>query len=148
MRGYVQAVSGHLGPAQSDLESSLAIARDLGDANRQGLVLHLLATVRNWQARSGEALELGGRGVALARRHHLVIPLIRGLWSFGMAACGRGDYDTAMESFREGRALSERIGDDAYVPRFLNTLGWLHIDCGDFAHGIELSEHAFEITAR
>jgi len=44
--------------------------------------------------------------------------------------------------------LAEKIGDDAFMTRFLNTLGWLRIDCGDFARGVELSERSYELTNR
>ena len=37
----------------------------------------------------------------------------------------------------EGLALAEKVGDEALIPRIRNTLGWLRIDCGDFASGIE-----------
>jgi tetratricopeptide (TPR) repeat protein len=59
-----------------------------------------------------------------------------------------GEYDAALAAFGEGLTLAEKIGDDAYLARFLNTLGWLRIDCGEFARGIELSERSYEVTNR
>ena len=59
-----------------------------------------------------------------------------------------GDYDRALAALSEGLALAEKVGDDAFVPRIRNTLGWLRIDCGDFASGIELSERSYEETNR
>ncbi len=47
-----------------------------------------------------------------------------------------------------GSALAEKIGDDAYIPRFLNTVGWLRIECGDYARGVELSQQSYEVTER
>ena len=66
----------------------------------------------------------------------------------GLASSEPGNYDAALAALNEGLALAEKIGDDAFIPRFLNTLGWLRIDCGDFARGIELSERAYELTNR
>ena len=70
--------------------------------------------------------------------------------SFGKAMAFHPLVDLLRRQFGvgEGLALAERIGDDSFIPRFLNTLGWLRIDCGDFALGIELSEKSDEITAR
>jgi class 3 adenylate cyclase/tetratricopeptide (TPR) repeat protein len=148
VRGYVHALSGNLETAEADLDPSLAIARATGDAGRQGLVLHLLGLLRTWQGQYREGLALSEQGVAMARRHRLVIPLIRCLWTQGVAWNDLGQYDAAHAAFSEALTLSEQIGDDALVPRLLNTLGWLHIDCGDFDPGIELSERSYAVTAR
>ena len=42
-----------------------------------------------------------------------------------MAANDVGEYDRALAALGEGLALAEKIGDDAYISRFLNTIGWL-----------------------
>src|SRR3989454_263414 len=123
-------------------------SRAVGEASRQALALHLLALRRSWQGQYREGLDLGGEGVRIAREHRLVIPLLRCLWNQGASWSEIGDYDAALAALSEGLALAEKIGDDAFIPRFLNTLGWLHIDCGDFARGVELSEQSYEVTAR
>ena len=148
VQGYVNAVTGHLDVAEAQLARSLDIARRVGDPGRVGLVLHLLALRRSWQGEYAESLELAGEAERITREHRLAIPLLRALWSRGVAWADSGAYDSALEALGEGLALSEKIGDDAYVPRFLNTLGWLRIDCGDFTHGLELSERSYEITNR
>jgi tetratricopeptide (TPR) repeat protein len=120
----------------------------MGDANRQALVLHLLALKRSWQGQYRESLALGEEGVRLAREHRLVIPLVRCLWNQGLACHEMGEYDRALAVLGEGLALAEKVGDDALIPRFLNTLGFLRLDCGDFDAGIALSEQSYEVTAR
>jgi tetratricopeptide (TPR) repeat protein len=59
-----------------------------------------------------------------------------------------GDYDRALATLSEGLALAEKVGDDAIIPRIRNTIGWLLIDCGAMARGIECSERAYEETNR
>jgi tetratricopeptide (TPR) repeat protein len=59
-----------------------------------------------------------------------------------------GEYDRALTELAEGLTLAEKIGDDAFIPRYLNTIGWVRIGCGDFADGITLSERSYEITRR
>ncbi|HTY80521.1 MAG TPA: adenylate/guanylate cyclase domain-containing protein [Candidatus Bathyarchaeia archaeon] len=148
VRGYIRGVSGRLAEAEADYESALASGRAAGDAARQALTLHLLALHRSWQGRYREGLELGDEGIRIAREHHLVIPLLRCLWNVGLVRHEVGEHDAALAALGEGLALAEKIGDDNYISRFLNTLGWLRIDCGDFARGIELSEQAYAVTDR
>ena len=148
VRGYVHGVSGRLDEAEADYERALTIGRAVGDAARQALSLHLLALHRSWQGRYREGLELGEEGMRIAREHRLVIPLLRCLWNEGLGRHETGEYDAALAAFEEGLVLAEKIGDEAYLSRFLNTLGWLRIDCGDFARGVELSERSYEVTSR
>jgi class 3 adenylate cyclase/tetratricopeptide (TPR) repeat protein len=148
VRGYVHGVSGRLAAAEADYGRALAIGRAVGDAARQALSLHLLALHRSWQGQYREGLELGEEGIRIAREHRLVIPLLRCLWNEGLGRHEMGEYDAALAALGEGLVLAEKIGDDAYISRFLNTLGWLRIDCGDFARGVELSERSYEVTDR
>jgi tetratricopeptide (TPR) repeat protein len=148
VRGYLHALSGRLDSAEEDVQRAFTIGRAVGDAGRQALALHLLALRRSWQGHYRESVELGGDGAHIAREHRLVIPLLRCLWNQGTAWSDMGNHDAALAAFREGLTLAEKVGDDAFIPRFLNTLGWLHLDCGDFARGVELSERSYEITGR
>jgi tetratricopeptide (TPR) repeat protein len=110
------------------------------------LVLHALALRRNWQGEYRASLELANEAVQISREQRLAIPLLRSLWNIGVAQTDLGDYDRALAALSEGLVLAEKVGDDAIIPRIRNTLGWLLIDCGDFARGIELSERAYEET--
>jgi tetratricopeptide (TPR) repeat protein len=148
VHGYIQLVSGRLDAGAEDLGRSLTIARAAGDATRQVLALQMLAGYRGWQADYRASLELASEASQIAREHRLVIPSIRGLWSMAVAMCEHGSYDRALAAFTEGLALAEKVGDDAYIPRYLNTIGWMRIDCGDFAQGIALSERSYEATNR
>ena len=148
VRGYLNAVNGNLEIAEAEIGRALDIGRAVGDANRQALALHMLSLRRSWQGEYRESLELGTEGVALARSYRLVVPLLRCLWNQGLAWGDLGEYDRALAALVDGLALAEKVGDDAYIPRYLNTIGWLRINCGDFTGGIELSERAYEITNR
>jgi len=148
IRGYLHAMNGRLDAAEADVSRALDIGRAVGDSNRQALALHFLSLRRSWQGEYRHSLDLGEQGVRIAREHRLVVPLLRCLWNQGLAWNDLGDYDRSLAALVEGLALAEKIGDDAYVPRFLNTVGWLRIECGDFSRGIELSEQSYEVTAR
>jgi len=148
VRGYLHAVNARLDPAEADVGRALEIGRALRDPNRQALALHFLSVRRSWQGQYRESLALGDEGARIAREHRLVVPLLRCLWNQGLAASDMGAYDRAMAALEEGLALAEKIGDDAYIPRFLNTLGWVRIECGDYARGIELSQLSYDVTGR
>jgi class 3 adenylate cyclase/tetratricopeptide (TPR) repeat protein len=148
VRGYVQAVSGRLDVAETDLLRAFEVARTSGDRGRQALALYLLGLRTSWRGQYREAMELNSDGARIAREDRLAFPLIRSLWVNGVASSETGNYDAALAAFNEALALAEKIGDDAFIPRILNTLGWLRIDCGDFALGVELSERAYEMTNR
>ncbi len=144
----MNAVNGRLEAAESDLARALAIGRSMGDANLQALVLHLLALQRGWQGRYRESLVLGDEGMRLAREHRLAIPLLRCLWNQGLDCTRWGTTIAPLAALAEGLALAEKLGDDAFIPRYLNTVGFVRIDCGDFERGIALSEHSYEVTNR
>ena len=148
VRGYVHLLSGRLDRGEEDLGRALAIGRAMGDLSRQALALHALALRQNWQGQYRASLELAVEGVKIAREHRLAVPLLRCLWNQGVAWTDLGDYDAALAALGEGLALAEKIGDDAFISRFRNTVGWLRIDIGDFARGIELSEQSYEETNR
>jgi class 3 adenylate cyclase/tetratricopeptide (TPR) repeat protein len=148
VRGYIHLVSGNLDPAKDDVERALAIGRAVGDPNRQALALHLLALRSGWRGDYREGLEQAREGARLARDHSLVIPLLRCLWNQGAMWNDLGEYDAAFGALSEGLALAERIGDDAFIPRFQNTLGWMLLECGALDRGMELSELSYAVTNR
>ena len=148
IRGYLHALNARLDAAEADVGRALEIGRAVGDPNRQALALHFLALRRSWQGEYRPSLERGEEGIRIAREHRLVIPLLRCLWNQGLACNDLGDYDRSLAALEEGLALAEKIGDDAYIPRFLNTIGWLRIECSDYARGVELSERSYEVTGR
>jgi tetratricopeptide (TPR) repeat protein len=143
---YMHGLDGRLDEGDADLQQALHIGRTIGDPNREALARHLLSLKRSWQGRYSESLALDEEGVRLAREHRLVIPLLRCLWSRGVALTNLGEHDRALAEFAEGLALAEKIGDAAYMSRYLNTIGWVRIECGDLAEGIRLSERSYEVT--
>jgi tetratricopeptide (TPR) repeat protein len=53
-----------------------------------------------------------------------------------------------LAALREGLALAEKLGDQAFLCRYQNTLGWVHIECGDLDPGLELNERSLELARR
>jgi len=148
VRGYVQAVSGNLDEAETDLQRALELGQAVGNPSHQAMALDLLALRESWQGRYDKSLSLSDEGLRIAHAHRLVIPLLRGMWGHALTLNNLGDYDRALAELVDGLALAEKIGDDAYIPRYLNTIGWVRIGCGDYGEGIALSERSYELTGR
>ena len=148
VRSYVFSVTGKLEESEAGYTRAIEIVRAQGDRSAEALALHMVATQRSWQGRYSESLELSREGTRLGREGRLVVGLLRNLWTQGLALTDTGSYDAALAAFSEGQALAEKIGDDAYLTRFLNTVGWLRIECADLTRGIDLSELSYEVTGR
>jgi tetratricopeptide (TPR) repeat protein len=84
----------------------------------------------------------------LARERGLFVLYMRGLWTRGLVLPSLGEWDAALRDLEEGVALAEKIGDLAFLPRLMNTLGWLHVECGDVEHGRVLTARALEHARR
>jgi hypothetical protein len=52
---------------------------------------------------------------------------------------GQGAYDAALATLEEGLALAEKVGDEVWRHRFLNTRGWLSIECGDLPRAFDFN---------
>ena len=144
----VHSVTARTDQAEADVTRALAISRAAGAANWEGLSLSWFGFLRNWQGRYQESLEMSREGVRIARDKQQVAPLLRCLWAQGVASAGMGDYEAALTAFREGLALTEKMGNEGELTRFSNTLGWLHIDCGDLERGIAISERSVELARK
>jgi tetratricopeptide (TPR) repeat protein len=101
-----------------------------------------------WQGRFRDALAVAREGIQIGRDHRLLVPLIRCLWSEGVARAGVGEFEAALHALEEGLGLAERIADERLVSRFLNTAAWLRIDCGDLDAGLDLGTRALEMSRR
>ncbi len=146
--GFVHAVSGRLDPAVEALGKSLTICRPAGDVLRESLSLYMSCHIENWRGQFERAIELASAGAAIAREHNLLSALLRNTYAQGLSLAGKGHYDQALTLLTEGLALAEKIGDEAFLPRYLNGLGWVHIECEDLERGIDFSNRCTEITRR
>ena len=61
---------------------------------------------------------------------------------WGINLTGHGRYDEAIAVFEEGLALAEKLGDENYTPRYLNSLGRLYLECGDLGRAEDLNRRA------
>ena len=89
-------------------------------------------------------LPLQAEALRIAREHNLLVPLLFGLFAYGLTLTGKGDYDEALAMFEEGLVLSEKVGAEVLRHRLLNSLGWLYIELGDLDRAIDLNRQGAE----
>ena len=142
--GHIHAVTARHEEARRDLDRVLRISRPAGDAVHQSVALMMVAFLENWRGAYGEGSAVAAEGVRIAREKNLLNSLLRCLWAQGVVLTGKGDYDEALAALEEGLALSEKVGDASSIPRYLNSLGWLHGECEDLDRSLELSARAAE----
>ena len=85
--------------------------------------------LKSWTGQYDAAIEIADQGRKSARAQQQLAAYLRCNWARGTALIGKGDYDAALSDLREGLALVEKVGDNTYIPRYLNTLGWLFNEC-------------------
>jgi class 3 adenylate cyclase/tetratricopeptide (TPR) repeat protein len=142
--GRVYGVTGRLAQAKAEYDQALAFSRLGGDVMHQSLTLCYTGFFKNWEGEFAEAVRLQSEGLAIARAHTLVVPLLTGLFTCGVGLTGQGDYDEALARFAEGLVLSEKVGAEIYRHRLLNGRGWLAIECGDLDSAIEYNQQSAE----
>lgn len=142
--GYVHALSGRLEEAQGKLDQAITISQSAGDAALESLALQLAGMVKSWQGIYADASQLSAKGLLIARERNLLMPLLRGFWAHALVLGSKGEYDEALALLEEGLALTEKVGDEALIPRYLNTIGWIHSECEDLDHAFEVSSVAAE----
>jgi class 3 adenylate cyclase/tetratricopeptide (TPR) repeat protein len=131
--GKIYMVTGKLEEAVSCLHESLRMSREAGDKGIEGLNLFDLGILSNWQGDYEQALQLTEQGVPTALAHNLQLLMVIHLWIRGLAQGGQGAYEEALASLKEGLELSERLGDQLFRCRLLNTLGWVYGELYNFA---------------
>jgi tetratricopeptide (TPR) repeat protein len=142
--GEVQGLIGQLDKAKEKVEKALHISQSAGNLMYESLSLGLLGLFKNWKGEYTEASGLLYEGYKIAKDNNLLAPLFDILFAYGIALTGKGEYDRAVDIFQEGLALTEKVGDEIFHLRVMNSLGWLYLECGNFERSFELNFQAAE----
>jgi tetratricopeptide (TPR) repeat protein len=88
----------------------------------------LLRTMQGDSARATPAIEASLR---LGQELHNPFLTGRSRFALAMSLGNQGRYDEALATLREALRLAEEAGDRYFLPRLLNTAGWVYSDLGD-----------------
>jgi len=145
LRGYTFALAGQLDEAQVELERSIAIGRQSNEQAYLAPTYFMVANLKNWAGQFDAAIAIANQGREIALSQQQIAAYVRCHWARGTALIGKGEYDAGARDLREGLAQAEKMGDMAFIPRFLNTLGWMFNECHAYENAIEHCQRAVEI---
>jgi len=146
--GFVRAVTGGLEEAKGALERAVVASHSAGDVVHHSLALTTAGLIKSWAGEYVDADQLQVQGLAIAREHDLLVPLLFSAFLRGLTLTGKGDYAGALATFHEGLDLAEKVGDEAIHHRLLNCLGWLHFELGDLKGAAVLNRRSAEVGRR
>jgi class 3 adenylate cyclase len=146
--GYVRSLAGRHEEGERQFEQALRRSRAAGDAPREVLTLQIQAVFDNWHGQYEAGRAAADHALRLAREQGLFALYNRGLWSRGLVLTSLGEWDGALADLEEGIGLAEKIGDLAFLPRLMNTLGWLHLECDAVDRAQALTARAAEYAKR
>jgi len=137
--GWVHAVHGRLEAADQEFARAREASRGGGDPFYQAISVGLIGELKNFRGELIEASALQSEALRIAREHSLVFPMLYTLFAEGITRTGMGDYTHARALFEEGRALATKVGDEIWLHRLLNCLGWYYIELRDFEHATQFN---------
>lgn len=142
--GFAHAAAAQLDQAMAQVNQTLIVSQSINDTLHQSLALYLTRFLKNWEGNYPEAAHVQSEGLRIAREHNLLLPILHSFFGYGITLTGKGDYKEAFAIFEEGLIFSEKVGDDIYRYRLLNSLGWLHIELGNLDHALNLNHQGVE----
>ena len=142
--GFVYAVLGNLKEAAYLLTEAFDLGVKLDKSEGKAWTLVNLARYYNWIGEFEKTLEL-------CRQLHMLnqeirSPYFRILLYFiqGSAYGALGQIDKAKQQLKAGLKQLEGVDDKFWRPRFLNTLGWVHAEIGEFQDAVRLNKQSLE----
>ena len=142
--GFVYAVLGNLKEAAYLLTEAFDLGVKLDTSEGKAWTLVNLARYYNWIGEFEKTLEL-------CRQLHMLnqeirSPYFRILLYFiqGSAYGALGQIDKAKQQLKAGLKQLEGVDDKFWRPRFLNMLGWVHAEIGEFQDAVRLNKQSLE----
>jgi tetratricopeptide (TPR) repeat protein len=128
--------------AQKEAEEGFQIAVEVDVPMLQGPALQVQGFLNFWQGKYARALAHWDEALRIGRERQAPLALFWGFWGRGLAACGQGDYELALQSLQEGCEFTERLGNWRIHGNILNTLGWVYMDLCHWQRAIEYNTTA------
>ena len=142
--GFVYAVMGDLEEAEHLLKKAFDLGGHLDKSEGKAWSLVNLARYYNWTGEFEKTLKLCRQLGILNQK--IRSPYFRILLYFiqGSAFGALGRIEKAKQQLKAGLKQLEGVDDRFWRPRFLNTLGWVHAENGEFQDAVNLNDHSLE----
>ena len=142
--GFVNAVLGNLKEAAQLLTEAFDLGVQLDKSKGIAWTLVSLARYYNWIGEFEKTLELCRQLDML--NQEIRSPYFRILLYFiqGSAFGALGQMEKAKQHLKAGLKQLEGVDDKFWRPRFLNTLGWVHAETGEFQNAVRLNKQSLE----
>jgi tetratricopeptide (TPR) repeat protein len=126
-------------PSPTVEEDSVVAGARLGTLGWVGL----LRTMQGDHARATPAIEVSLR---LGQELHNPFLTGRSRFALAMSLGNQGRYDEALTTLRDALRLAEEAGDRYFLPRLLNTVGWVYSDLGDLRQAEDWNRRSIAVA--
>jgi class 3 adenylate cyclase/tetratricopeptide (TPR) repeat protein len=142
--GFVYAVMGNLKDAEHLLREAFELGVHLDKSEGRAWSIVNLARYYNWIGEFEKTLELCRQLDRLNQniRSPYFLILLHFIQGSSYGALGR--TEESKRQLRDGLKQLERADDKFWRPRFLNTLGWVHAENGEFLDAVRLNKQSLE----
>jgi class 3 adenylate cyclase/tetratricopeptide (TPR) repeat protein len=146
--GFLHEVLGRTDEARKSFAVVEELSRKSGDAFHESLALCSMALMDRWEGHYIAADRRSSHSVQVARDSNAPLGLIVNTWIAALGATEQGEYDKAFELYGESAALAQKIGEEFYYLRNLNSLGWLYLEVGDVKSALDFNRRAAEASRK
>jgi class 3 adenylate cyclase/tetratricopeptide (TPR) repeat protein len=142
--GFVYAVLGNLKDAEHLLTEAFELGVQLDKSEGKAWSLVNLARYYNWTGEFKKTLELCRQLDMLNQKIRSPYFMILLYFIQGSAHGALGQMENAKQELKAGLKQLEGGDDKFWRPRFLNTLGWVHAETGEFKDAVKLNKQSLE----
>jgi CHAT domain-containing protein/tetratricopeptide (TPR) repeat protein len=146
-RGALEVDQGKFGDAQASFEQALTLARQQQDRDGEASLLNNLARVAMKQERYSEAVDRANLALRLSRSLGLQPLAATVLGNLGYSYSELGDYDNALEYFKEGAERSQRSGLRGYSAYWFTGVANSYLALREYALAEDLARSTLDRVA-
>ena len=146
--GYLHLVLGRTDEARKSFAVVEELSRETGDSFHVSFALGMTALIDRWDGHYIAADRRSSHGAQVARAGSAPLGLITNTWAGALSATEQGEYDKALELYGESTALAQKIGEEWFYLRNLNSLGWLYLEVGDVKSALDFNQRAAEASRK
>jgi DNA-binding SARP family transcriptional activator len=127
-------------------QPSLAGEEDPVVAGARLGTLGWVGLLRTMQGDSQQAMPAIEASLGLGQELHNPFLTGRSRFALAMSLGNQGRYSDALSTLREALRLAEEAGDRYFLPRLLNTVGWVYSDLGDLRQAEEWNRRSIAVA--